>query len=172
MYSLVIGDCVRVTPKASNSKAQGRGTPRTLGCRVARECHQTPTGFYTPSRRPFVSLQIIAKNVCRTLSGCLVFRVSRTVEWHPVGVRRRRPLTHRARNFLAELGERGRESFSEKVWTMWLVVGRKRLPTPLRRPRCLTHVHLLCTPGHVPDSDFVPPPDLPDPPDQPSHEAE
>ncbi len=35
-----------VTPTASNSKAQGRGTPRTLGCGVAKECRQTPKGLY------------------------------------------------------------------------------------------------------------------------------
>ncbi len=33
-----------------------------------------------------------------------------------------------------KLNTPGRESFSEKVWTMWLVVARKRLPPPSATP--------------------------------------
>jgi hypothetical protein len=41
---------------------------------------------------------------------------------------------HPARYFLVESGGRGRESFSGNAFSMWSIVARKRLPTPLRPP--------------------------------------
>ncbi len=44
--------CVSQTPTASNSKAQGRGTARTLGCRITPRLLPNPNGVFHTALPP------------------------------------------------------------------------------------------------------------------------